>query len=51
MREDVKIMVGGASVTQEFADDMGADGTAADAVGCVELAQELLKELKLEQND
>jgi len=51
MREDVKIMVGGASVTQEFADDMGADGTAADAVGCVELAQELLKELKLEQSD
>ena len=51
MREGVKIMVGGASVTQEFADDMGADGTAADAVGCVELAQELLKELKLEQSD
>ena len=26
LREDVKIMVGGAPVTQEFADDMGADG-------------------------
>ncbi len=49
MREDVKIMVGGASVTQEFADDMGADGTAEDAVGCVELAQRLLVELKQEQ--
>ena len=26
LRDDVKIMVGGAPVTQEFADDMGADG-------------------------
>ena len=49
LREDVKIMVGGASVTQEFADDMGADGTAEDAVGCVELANRLLVELKQEQ--
>lgn len=49
LREDVKIMVGGASVTQEFADDMGADGTAKDAVGCVELANRLLQELKEEQ--
>ena len=46
LREEVKIMVGGASVTQEFADDMGADGTAEDAMGCVELANRLLQELK-----
>ena len=26
LREEVKIMVGGAPVTQTFADDMGADG-------------------------
>ncbi len=51
MREDVKIMVGGASVTQEFSDDMGADGTAADAVGCVGLAKTLLEELKREQGE
>ena len=51
MREDVKIMVGGASVTQEFADDMGADGTAEDAVGCVELVQRLIEELKQEQGE
>ena len=49
LRDDVQIMVGGAPVTQEFADDMGADGTAEDAVGCVELAQRLLVELKQEQ--
>ncbi len=48
LREDVKIMVGGASVTQEFADDMGADGTGKDAVACVELAKRLLEELKEE---
>ena len=49
LRDDVKIMVGGASVTQEFADDMGADGTGKDAVACVDLAKRLLKELKEEQ--
>jgi 5-methyltetrahydrofolate--homocysteine methyltransferase len=49
LREDVKIMVGGAPVTQEFADDMGADGTGKDAVACVELAKRLLEELKAEK--
>ncbi|MCZ6676668.1 MAG: corrinoid protein [Candidatus Poribacteria bacterium] len=44
LREDVKIMVGGAPVTQEFADDMGADGYGKDAVECVELAKRLLTE-------
>ena len=49
LREDVKIMVGGAPVTQEFADDMGADGTGKDAVACVDLAKRLLEELKEEK--
>ena len=31
LREDVQIMVGGAPVTQEFADDMGADAYGKDA--------------------
>ena len=44
MRDDVKIMVGGAPVTQEFADDMGADGYGKDALACVELAKALLEE-------
>ena len=39
LREDVKIMVGGAPVTQEFADDMGADGYGKDALACVALAK------------
>jgi 5-methyltetrahydrofolate--homocysteine methyltransferase len=42
LREDVQIMVGGAPVTQEFADDMGADGYGKDALDCVTLAKELL---------
>jgi 5-methyltetrahydrofolate--homocysteine methyltransferase len=41
LRDNVKIMVGGAPVTQEFADDMGADGYGKDAMACVELAKRL----------
>ena len=41
LRDDVQIMVGGAPVTQEFADDMGADGYGKDALACVELAKKL----------
>ena len=42
MRDEVKIMVGGAPVTQEFADDMGADGYGKDAIACVEMAKQLI---------
>ena len=41
VRDDVMIMVGGAPVTQEFADDMGADGYGKDALSCVSLAKKL----------
>lgn len=44
LREDVKIMVGGAPVTQEFADDMGADGYGKDALACVALAKRFVEE-------
>ena len=43
IRDDVQIMVGGAPVTEEFADAMGADGYGKDALACVELAKSLLK--------
>ena len=46
LRDDVKIMVGGAPVTQEFADDMGADGYGKDALACVALAKDLLSEIE-----
>ena len=39
LREDIKIMVGGAPVTQEFADDMGADAYGKDALDCVAVAK------------
>ena len=41
-RDHVKIMVGGAPLTQSFAREMGADGYAADAAQAVELASLLL---------
>jgi len=42
LRDQVKIMVGGAPVTQEFADEMGADGYGKDAMACVALAKQLM---------
>jgi 5-methyltetrahydrofolate--homocysteine methyltransferase len=41
LREKVKIMVGGAPVTKEYADEIGADGYAPDAGSAVELARSL----------
>lgn len=40
--KDVKIMVGGAPVTQDFANEIGADGYSADAASAVDLALKLL---------
>ena len=41
LRDQVKILVGGAPVTREFAESIGADGYAADAVSAAELACQL----------
>ena len=43
LKEQVKTMVGGAIVTQTFADRIGADGYAPDAVSAVAKAKELLR--------
>lgn len=43
IRGEVKIMVGGAPVTQEFSEDMGADGYGENAISCVDLAKQLVK--------
>lgn len=40
--KSVKIIVGGAPVTQEYADSIGADGYAADASTAVEVSEKLL---------
>ncbi len=42
LRDKVKIMIGGAPVTQNFADEIGADGYAADAASAADLAKELV---------
>lgn len=42
MREQVKFMVGGAPVTQRFADHIGADGYSESAPGAVLLAKRLI---------
>jgi 5-methyltetrahydrofolate--homocysteine methyltransferase len=39
---NTKIMIGGAPITQEFADDIGADGYAADAGSAVDIAKQLV---------
>jgi methylmalonyl-CoA mutase cobalamin-binding domain/chain len=43
LRDQVIVMVGGAPVTQEYADVVGADGYAADASAAVVRAKELLQ--------
>ena len=44
LRSQVKIMVGGAPVTRRWADEIGADGYAKDAMSAVTLAQELMQQ-------
>jgi methylmalonyl-CoA mutase cobalamin-binding domain/chain len=43
LRDDVIVMVGGAPVTPEYADAVGADGYAADASATVKKAKELIQ--------
>ncbi|WP_027369784.1 corrinoid protein [Desulfovermiculus halophilus] len=43
LRDQVKVMVGGAPVTQEYADKIGADGYAPNAASAVDKAKELLQ--------
>ena len=42
VRDRVKVMIGGAPITQSYADEIGADGYAPDAASAVDTAQELL---------
>ena len=44
VRDDVRIMVGGAPVSQAFADEMGADGDGKDAMECGALAKRRVAE-------
>lgn len=42
IRDQIKIMAGGAPVTQKFVDDIGADGYGANAASASEVAKELV---------
>lgn len=42
LHQQVKVMVGGAPVTRAWADNIGADGYAEDAMGAVKLANRLM---------
>jgi methylmalonyl-CoA mutase cobalamin-binding domain/chain len=50
LRDQVIVMVGGAPVTQEYADAVGADGYAADASAAVARAKELLAQRRVMAN-
>ncbi|EHQ89722.1 cobalamin B12-binding domain-containing protein [Desulfosporosinus youngiae] len=43
IRNDVKVIIGGAPISQEFSDQIGADGYAGDAAAAVELVAKLLE--------
>jgi methylmalonyl-CoA mutase cobalamin-binding domain/chain len=43
LRDKVIVMVGGAPVTQEYADAVGADGYSADASSAVKMAKDLIQ--------
>jgi 5-methyltetrahydrofolate--homocysteine methyltransferase len=42
MKDQVKVIVGGAPISQDFADEVGADGFAPDAASAVDLCNRLL---------
>jgi len=42
LRDQVKVMIGGAPVTQRFADDIGADGYAPNAASASDLAKKFV---------
>lgn len=46
IRDKVKVMVGGAPVSHEFAEDIGADGYSSNANEAVALAKRLMSEMK-----
>lgn len=46
LRDKIKVMVGGAPVTQEFANEIGVEGYASNAASAVDKAKELLRNLR-----
>lgn len=42
LRQKVKVIIGGAPITQEFAEEIGADGYGSDAGAAIKIAKSLL---------
>jgi 5-methyltetrahydrofolate--homocysteine methyltransferase len=42
VRQQVKVIIGGAPITQRYADEIGADGFSENAPGAVTLARQCL---------
>ncbi len=42
MRSRIKVMVGGAPVTRQWVEEIGADGYSEDAIGAVQVAKQLV---------
>ncbi len=42
LRDNIKVMIGGAPVTQSFSEQIGADGYASNAASAVDLAKEFV---------
>jgi 5-methyltetrahydrofolate--homocysteine methyltransferase len=42
LRNDIKVIIGGAPVSQDFADEIGADGFSPDAASAADLCKKLL---------
>jgi methylmalonyl-CoA mutase cobalamin-binding domain/chain len=42
LRDKVKVMIGGAPVTERYAEEIGADGYAEDAISSVDIAYRLM---------
>ena len=42
IRNEIKVLVGGAPVSQEWADEIEADGYAENAIGAANLARKLI---------
>ena len=46
IREKHRIIIGGAPITQQFCDEIGADGYSPDAAQCVSLASGLMERMR-----
>jgi len=44
LRDKVKVIIGGAPVTQRYADEIGADGYTRDAAAAAKLVRQMLSE-------